>query len=61
MQAPALTDESHSCFANLNSLPALESVIELGGLPVKRQKLVNAVNAFNTRKRLRRSFDALSV
>ncbi|KAG8313405.1 hypothetical protein J6590_001873 [Homalodisca vitripennis] len=33
--------ESHSLFANLNPLPALEAVIELGGLPVKRQKLVN--------------------
>ncbi|KAG8325944.1 hypothetical protein J6590_054967, partial [Homalodisca vitripennis] len=36
-------DTSHSSFANLNPLTALESVIELGGLPVKRQKLVNAV------------------
>ncbi|KAG8301927.1 hypothetical protein J6590_041362 [Homalodisca vitripennis] len=34
---------SHSSFANFNPLTALESVIELGGLPVKRQKLVNAV------------------
>ncbi|KAG8271657.1 hypothetical protein J6590_057677, partial [Homalodisca vitripennis] len=37
-----LSWKSHSSIANLNPLPALESVIELGGLPVKRQKLVNA-------------------
>ncbi|KAG8285834.1 hypothetical protein J6590_072470 [Homalodisca vitripennis] len=35
--------KSHSSIASLNPISALESVIELGGLPVKRQKLVNAV------------------
>ncbi|KAG8250847.1 hypothetical protein J6590_072646 [Homalodisca vitripennis] len=49
LQRLAEAGPSHSYFANLDPLPALESVIELGGLPVKRQKLVNARHRSNER------------
>ncbi|KAG8334647.1 hypothetical protein J6590_085853 [Homalodisca vitripennis] len=54
-------NKSPSPFENFNLLPALESVIELGGLPDKSRNSSTLKNTFNNIKRFYRVFDALGV